>query len=66
MDIALLHHDRDIWPIWPKGGAVVGGGRGVLRCAVHATTLRDGIDSKTTSVTCYGQPTRERFASLDF
>ena len=45
---------------------MVGGGRGVLRCAVHATTLRDGIDSKTTSVTCYGQPTRERFASLDF
>ena len=42
---------------WWQGGAEV---------PVHATTLRDGIDSKTTSVTCYGQPTHDRFASLDF
>ena len=45
---------------------MVGGGRGTAEVPVHATTLRDGIDSKTTSVTCYGQATRDRFASLDF
>ena len=45
---------------------MVGGGRGGAEVPVHATALRDGIDSKATSVTCYGQATRERFASLDF
>ena len=43
-----------------------GWGQGAAEVPVHATALRDGIDSKATSVTWYGQPTRARFASLDF
>jgi hypothetical protein len=43
-----------------------GWGQGDGKVPVLVTTLRDGIDSKTTSVSCYGQPTRARFASLDF